>query len=125
MQLGRYPVPVKLVDADLGVIVLVGISQEALSSYVAHPLESWCWEHSADGWWIGLSLVDDAALFPLVRFNLADSAHRAALGDLLQRGCPLRIRPAAAVEGDEIVGTGIAVELRQLDRIIIGAALSF
>ena len=88
-------------------------------------MTSRCWQHSEDGWWIGLSLVDDGVLLPLVRFNLDDSGHRAALADLLKRSCPLRIRPAAAIEGDSIVGSGVAIELRQLDRLIIGAALSF
>jgi hypothetical protein len=122
VQIDRYPLPTRIIDSNLGVIILVPLSQELLSEYVALPLSSWCWEH--DGWWLGFSLVIEATLLPLCRFNLADMAHRAALADLIQLGCPLRVRPAASIEGNDIVGNGVAIELRVLDRLIVASALS-
>ncbi len=117
----RFPVVVNCVDTGIGIIVLVATSQEQFVSYGERvPSGYRSWFVSDDGSEVGLAIELSGELVPLMAFSLDDLSTRMAIGQIIAQR-KLRIRSVGSVDGADIGGPGVSLDLKGLDIAILSS----
>jgi hypothetical protein len=117
----RFPVVVNCVDTGIGTIVLVATSPEQFATYNERAPSGYrSWFVSDDGAEIGFAIELSGELVPIAGFSLDDLSTRMAIGQIIAQR-KLRIRSIGSVDGADINGPGVSLDLKGLDIAILTA----
>jgi hypothetical protein len=116
---GAAPMLINAVATQDGAAAITSTSQEQLDE-LSRRAGTVVWEHHEGFLWLGHN--SRQGIVPLARFDLRQRTHRLALRDVVDRGT-LHVCAAETVT-DGMVGGGLAVDVRQMDIVMIEVALA-